>query len=297
MNELLKESLCLQPLIQENPFLKSYLSLYRLQKRFSTFDSKFLSDIWSRQDIASYPKAKSHICSSIVVPQLFAEREKRMLSRGLYPSVYGIVLKKIEALGARTVLKPYLRMSIEDPGYLGHRWTGAIALWEMWPLVEADEQLKLLWVDRATEFIISFNISPTDYSLRKVEPSGDETFKETLKATLLKPGNFGGHLVALAATKRFENELLKNETRELWAKILAMTQLKYSDADDFVVINPVTTSESLPDLEKTITNYLKQGPEDPYTLIFADAMVTLWDVADEIEKSLILSNITRFMRR
>ncbi len=298
MENLLKESLTLHPLYKENHFPKAYLSLKRISLRYPNFDENFLNEIWMRIDPTTYPKTETPICVNVKVPSLYAEREQRMLASSLFPSVYGIVLKKIESLGAKTFIKPYLRIAIEDPEYLGHRFNVLVGFIELWPEVETNETLRYLWIDRLTEFLMfSFNAPTSDYSVRKFESSGDLAFKEVLEAALARPGFFGQHLVTLATIKRFEKELLKSEIQSLYAKVLAMTTLEYADVEDFVTINTPSGSEPLPDLEKMVQNYLKQGPEDPHLLGFADAMMTLWDVADDTEKRFITANFSRFMRR
>jgi hypothetical protein len=294
MRALLQESLCLHPLIRENHFLKAYLALERLTQRLPELDAH---EVWSRLDVGSFPKTEMPICSMVKVPTLFAEREKRMLGRALFPSVYGIIRKKVEGLGAKAFLKSYLRLAIEDPEYLGFRFTVLVSFFEFWPSVEGDPVLRDLWIDRLTEFLmLSFNAPPTEHSLKKIEATETLTVSEVLKMALARPGFFGNHLIALATVKRFEKELLRGETQELLAKIKAMVLFPYADAEDFVSINPPQVTEPLPELEKLITNYLRQGPEDPHLIIFAEAMAFLWDSCDESERRWIVSNFSRFMR-
>ncbi|MEO8344989.1 MAG: hypothetical protein ABI607_04775 [Betaproteobacteria bacterium] len=217
-------------------------------------------------------------------------RAEALLHRAVLPIAYQATREWTRSAGTENVISHYLAQAAASPEYLGHRVSVLLAFLDAWPIYK-DGPEAVLFLDRLTELILAckFSMPPPEVVPRWA------TYDEALSASSRRPGFFGHHLIVLAWTRRFESLLEGSQRDSILAWIVECSRTQYEDDEDNVDVSQVSDlSCDHVSLEYAIQRLLIAGKPNIHLITLADALVALWNVAGNVERSRLLATARRY---
>ena len=208
----------------------------------------------------------------------------------MLPIAYQATREWARSAGTEKVISHYLAQAADSPEYLGHRVSVLLAFLDAWPIYKSGPE-SVLFLDRLTELILAckFSLTPQESEPRTA------TFDEALSASTRRPGFFGHHLIVLAWASRFETLLQGRPKDSILAWVVQCSHTTYEDDEDNLDVSDVAgPAGDRASLEHAIQRLLTFGKPNIHLITLADALVTLWDVAGDVERRRLLATARHY---
>jgi len=267
--------------VHQQHSIKGALAILRLVERFPQWGPDApgaLAEILREEPRA--PDLGSQLPASIDLGIVGGGR--RLVEKAVFPAAYAAMRQWVGEESLDAVMELYRERACAEPDYLGHNVSIYCSLLAVRPLVHGDDVRERLFLDRLTEFVTATFHCAQNRIVFESRPRGPEpaTRSAVLEAAFRQPGFFGHQILAFVWARRHAGDLGVEGCRRVLGHLLEMSHWRIPEKNLF----SIEPAEDLPRWEpfaEAVRQLAFHGPESIHRVTLADALVDVWDQAED----------------